>query len=45
MTKNKKEYKYRIFNKSKTTYIEYTPKSEPFLKNNHIHILLNDVSS
>ena len=30
MTKNKNEGKYRIFNESKTTYIECIPESEPF---------------
>ena len=30
MGKNKKAGKYRIFNESKTTYIEYIPESEPF---------------
>ena len=30
MTKNRKECKYRIFNESKTTYIECIPESEPF---------------
>ena len=30
MTKNKNEGKYRIFNESKTTYIECIPETEPF---------------
>ena len=30
MTRNKKEGKYRIFNESKTTYIECIPETEPF---------------
>ena len=30
MTKNKNEGKYRIFNESKTTYIDCIPESEPF---------------
>ena len=30
MTKNKNEGRYRIFNESKTTYIDCIPKSEPF---------------
>ena len=30
MTKNKNEGKYRIFNESKTTYIDCFPESEPF---------------
>ena len=30
MTKNKNEGKYRIFNESKTTYIDCIPQSEPF---------------
>ena len=30
MTKNKNESNYRIFNESKTTYIECIPESEPF---------------
>ena len=30
MTKNKNEGKYRIFNESKTIYIDYIPESEPF---------------
>ena len=30
MTKNKTEGKYRIFNESKTTYIDCIPESEPF---------------
>ena len=30
VTKNKKEGKYRIFNESKTTYIECIPETEPF---------------
>ena len=30
MTKNKNEGKYRIFNESKTTYIECIPKTETF---------------
>ena len=30
MTKNKNEGKYRIFNESKTTYIDCNPKTEPF---------------
>ena len=30
MTKNKKGAKYRIFNGSKTTYLECIPESEPF---------------
>ena len=32
LTKIKNEGKYRIFNESKTTYIECIPESEPFLK-------------
>ena len=32
MTKNKNEGKYRIFNESKTTYIDFIPEIEPFLK-------------
>ena len=38
MTKNKNEGKYRIFDESKTTYIECIPKSEHFNK-------INDVST
>ena len=30
MTKNKNESKYRIFNESKTTYIDFIPETEPF---------------
>ena len=30
MSKNKNEGKYRIFNESKTTYIECIPETEPF---------------
>ena len=30
MTKNKNDGKYRIFNESKTTYIDYIPETEPF---------------
>ena len=30
MTKNKNEGRYRIFNESKTTYIDCIPESEPF---------------
>ena len=30
MTENKNEGKYRIFNESKTTYIDCIPESEPF---------------
>ena len=30
ITKNKNDGKYRIFNESKTTYIECTPETEPF---------------
>ena len=30
MIKNKKEGKYRIFNESKTTYIDCIPETEPF---------------
>ena len=30
MSKNKNEGKYRIFNESKTTYIDCIPESEPF---------------
>ena len=30
MTKNKNEGKYRIFNESKTTYIECICETEPF---------------
>ena len=30
MTKNKNEDKYRIFNESKTTYIDCIPETEPF---------------
>ena len=30
MAKNKKEGNYRIFNESKTTYIDCIPESEPF---------------
>ena len=30
MTKNKNEGKYRIFNESKTTYIDCIPETEPF---------------
>ena len=30
MTKNKTEGKYRIFNESKTTYIECIPETEAF---------------
>ena len=46
MTKNRNEGKYRIFNESKTTYIECIPETKPFLKKNkYIHILLNDVSN
>ena len=30
MTKNKNEGRYRIFNESKTTYIDCIPKTEPF---------------
>ena len=45
MTKNKNDGKYRIFNESKTTYIDCVPETKPFLKNNLIHILLNDVSN
>ena len=30
MTKNKNDGKYRIFNESKTTYIDCIPESEPF---------------
>ena len=30
MTKNKNEGKYRIFNESKTTYVECIPETEPF---------------
>ena len=38
-TKNKNEGKYRIFNESKTTYIECIPESEAFKKHmNVIHI-------
>ena len=32
MTKNKNDGKYRIFNESKTTYIDCIPETEPFLK-------------
>ena len=32
MTKIKDEGKYRIFNESKTTYLECIPKTEPFRK-------------
>ena len=32
MTKNKDNRKYRIFNESKTTYIDCIPESESFLK-------------
>ena len=39
MTKNKNEGKYRIFNESKTTYIDCMPESEPFL------YLLNVISN
>ena len=30
MTKNKTEGRYRIFNESKTIYIDCIPESEPF---------------
>ena len=30
MTKNKDDGKYRIFNESKTTYVECIPETEPF---------------
>ena len=30
MTKSKNEGKYRIFNESKTTYIDCNPETEPF---------------
>ena len=33
MTKNKNEGKYRIFNESKTTYIDCIPETEPFQTN------------
>ena len=32
MTKNKNEGKYRIFNESKTTYIDCIPETEAFQK-------------
>ena len=30
MTKTKNDGKYRIFNESKTTYIDCNPETEPF---------------
>ena len=39
MTKNKNDGKYRIFNESKTTYIDCIPQTEPFLKKQlHLHV-------
>ena len=37
MTKNKNDGKYRIFNESKTTYIDSICETEPFLKKYHSH--------
>ena len=39
MTKNQNEGNYRIFNESKTTYIDCVPETEPFKK----HIRVDDV--
>ena len=42
MTKKKVNGKYRIFNESKTTYIDCIPETEPFSQNIQIHIFLNN---